>query len=345
MIDLRSDTVTKPTPAMRKAMYEAEVGDDVQGEDPAINALEEETAALLGVKAAVYVPSGTMSNQIGIWVNTREGDEVILDQDCHVYNYEAAAPAVLGRVQVRTIPGVRGIITAEQVAENINPADIHRPRTSLVCIENTHNRAGGAIYPLDEIERISQLCRARKLNLHLDGARLWNASAATGISEREYARHVRTVSVCYSKGLGAPVGSALCGPADLMQEARRRRKLLGGGMRQAGIVAAGALYALRHHRDRLPEDHANAKRLAQGISGIPGFHVDVKHVETNIVFIEVTARIPAAEVASMLGAEGVLMLPLRPTAMRAVTHLDVTRDQIDRAIEVFAKVSKWLPKW
>ena len=344
MIDLRSDTVTKPTPAMRKAMYEAEVGDDVQGEDPAINALEEETAALLGTKAAVYVPSGTMSNQIGIWVNTREGDEVILEQDCHVYNYEAAAPAVLGRVQVRTIPGVRGIITAEQIAANINPDDVHRPRTSLVCIENTHNRASGAIYPLDEIERISQLCRSRKLSLHLDGARLWNASAATGISEHEYVRHVRTVSVCYSKGLGAPVGSALCGPADLIKEARRRRKLLGGGMRQAGIVAAGALYALRHHRDRLPEDHANAKRLAHGVNSIPGFYVDVKHVETNIVFIEVTAQIPAAEVASMLGAEGVLMLPLRPTAMRAVTHLDITREQIDRAIEVFAKVSKWLPK-
>ncbi len=343
MIDLRSDTVTKPTPEMRQFMHEAELGDDVFGEDPTINALEEETAALLGKEAALYVPSGTMSNQIGIWVNTREGDEVILERECHVYNYEAGAPAVLSRVQVRTIPGVRGVLTADDIRPNINPDDLHRAPTSLVCIENTHNRAGGAVYPIDEIERIGALCAEHKLNLHLDGARLWNATAATGIAERDYAKHVRTVSVCFSKGLGAPVGSALCGPRDLIAYARRKRKMLGGGMRQAGVIAAGAQYAIRNHRERMPEDHENAKRLAVAVNELPGFSVDVEHVETNILFIEVTAPIAASDVASLLGEEGVAILALRPTAMRAVTHLDVSRREIDEAIEAFARVSEALP--
>ncbi len=343
MIDIRSDTVTKPSQGMRQAMYEAEVGDDVFTEDPTINALEEETAALLGMEAGLYVTSGTMGNQIGIWINTREGDEVILEREGHVFNYEAAGPTLLSRVQVRTIPGERGVITADQIRPNINPPDIHRAPTSLVCIENTHNRAGGAIFPLDEIERISQLCRERNMRLHLDGARLWNAAAATGISEAEYCRHVDTTSVCFSKGLGAPVGSVLCGTKDAITLARRKRKVLGGGMRQAGIIAAGALYALRNNRERLVEDHENAKRLAYAVNELPGFNVDVEHVETNIAFIEITAPIPAKDVADRLRTEGVLILALRPTALRAVTHLDISRNDIDRAIDAFARVSKTLP--
>lgn len=343
MIDIRSDTVTKPSPEMRRAMYEAEVGDDVFAEDPTINALEAETAALLGMEAGLYVTSGTMGNQIGIWISTHEGDEVILEREGHVYNYEAAAPALLARVQVRTIPGVRGVITADQIRPNINPPDIHRPATSLVCIENTHNRAGGAIFPLDEIERISQLCRERDMRLHLDGARLWNATAATGITEAEYCCHVDTVSVCFSKGLGAPVGSVLCGSKAAIAIARRKRKVLGGGMRQAGIIAAGALYALRNNRERLVEDHENMQRFAHAVNELPGFSVDVDRVETNIAFIEITAPIPAKEVADRLRAEGVLILALRPTALRAVTHLNVSRVDIDHAIDTFARVSKTLP--
>jgi threonine aldolase len=343
MIDLRSDTVTQPTPEMRTAMYEAEVGDDVFGEDPSINALEEETADLLGKEAAIYVPSGTMSNQIGIWINTRDGDEVILERECHVYNYEAGGPGVISRVQVRTIPGVRGMMTADQIRPNINPVDLHRAPTSLVCIENTHNRAGGAVYPIGEIEKISDLCAERGIRLHLDGARLWNATAATGIAEKEYAALVDTVSVCFSKGLGAPVGSALVGSRDVIEFARRKRKLLGGGMRQAGVIASGALYAIRNHRPRLVKDHENAAHLAEAVNEMDGFSVDVDNVETNILFIEVTAPIAAADVVTRLNDEGVAILALRPTAMRAVTHLDVSREDIDKAIDAFARVSKTLP--
>jgi len=342
MIDIRSDTVTKPTPEMRRFMAEVEVGDDVFHEDPTVNALEEETAALVGMEAALYVPSGTMGNQIGVWVNTREGDEVILERDCHIYNYEAGAPALLSRVMIRTIQGRRGVIIADQVAAEINPDNIHNAPTRLVCLENTHNRAGGAIYPLDEIACIGTLCRERGLRLHLDGARLWNASAATGILEREYVRHVDTVSVCYSKGLGAPVGSALCGTNEVIARARQRRKVLGGGMRQAGIIAAGALYALRHHRERLPQDHANAKRLAGGIADMRGIRVDAAAVETNIVVIEIAPPVPAAEVSRRLQELGVLINPIRPTALRAVTHLDVSRADIDAAIEAFNKVTRAL---
>jgi len=343
MIDIRSDTVTKPTPEMRKAMAEAEVGDDVFGEDPTVIALEQETAAILGKEAALYVASGSMSNQIGIWVNTDEGDEVIVERDCHLYNFEAGAPAVLSRVMIKTLPGNRGVITAAQIAEAMNPYTLHVAPTKLVCIENTHNRAGGTLFPLDEIERIAALCREKEIRYHLDGARLWNASVATGIPEATYAKHVDTVSVCFSKGLGAPVGSALCGPKEVIERARRKRKILGGGMRQAGIIAAGALYALRNNRERLVEDHANARRLAEGISGLPGMRVDASAVVTNMVLIEITAKVPASEVSARMKAEGVLINPIRPTVLRAVTHLDVSARDIEKVIEACAKVSKTLP--
>jgi len=340
MIDIRSDTVTKPTAAMRAFMANAEVGDDVYREDPMVRALEEETAALLGKDAALYVPSGTMSNQIGVWVNTHEGDEVICERDCHIYNYEAGAPALLSRVLMKTLQGARGVISAAQVEEAVNPANIHAAATTLVCLENTHNKAGGTIYPREEMERISDLCKRGDMRLHLDGARLWNASAATGIPERDYAELADTVSVCFSKGLGAPVGSALCGSQEVIERARRKRKILGGGMRQAGIIAAGALYALRNHRVRLVEDHANARCLAEAINELPGIKVDLEGVQTNIVMIEITGNATAQQVSAMMKEEGVLINAMRPKVLRAVTHLDVSARDIEKAIEAFARISR-----
>lgn len=340
MIDIRSDTVTKPTAAMRAFMANAEVGDDVYREDPMVRALEEETAALLGKDAALYVPSGTMSNQIGVWVNTHEGDEVICERDCHIYNYEAGAPALLSRVLMKTLQGARGVISAAQVEEAVNPANIHAAATTLVCLENTHNKAGGTIYPREEMERISDLCKRGDMRLHLDGARLWNASAATGIPERDYAELADTVSVCFSKGLGAPVGSALCGAQEVIERARRKRKILGGGMRQAGIIAAGALYALRNHRARLVEDHMNARRLAEAINELPGIKVDLEGVQTNIVMIEITGNATAQQVSAMMKDEGVLINAMRPKVLRAVTHLDVSSRDVEKAIEAFARISR-----
>ncbi|HPU83780.1 MAG TPA: GntG family PLP-dependent aldolase [Candidatus Latescibacteria bacterium] len=340
MIDIRSDTVTKPTPAMRAFMANADVGDDVYREDPMVRALEEETAALLGKEAALYVPSGTMSNQIGVWVNTREGDEVICERDCHIYNYEAGAPALLSRVLMKTLQGARGVISAAQVEEAVNPSNIHAAATTLVCLENTHNKAGGTIYPREEMERISDLCKRADTRLHLDGARLWNASAATGIPERDYAELADTVSVCFSKGLGAPVGSALCGSQEVIERARRKRKILGGGMRQAGIIAAGALYALRNHRTRLVEDHANARRLAEAVNELPGIRVDLEGVHTNIVMIEITGNATAQQVSTMMKEEGVLINAMRPKVLRAVTHLDVSSGDVEKAIEAFARISR-----
>ena len=343
-IDVRSDTVTKPSDAMRSAMYEAAVGDDVYEEDPTINQLEEEVADLLGKEAALYCPSGTMTNQIGIWVSVREGEEIIMERDCHVYNYEAGAPALLGRALTKLLPGKRGVITADQVAAEFVDGNLHQARTGLVCVENTHNKQGGTIFPLEEIERIGNLCRERGVRYHMDGARIWNASAATGISEAEYAKHVDTISVCFSKGLGAPVGSALAGTKETIDFARRRRKVLGGAMRQAGIIAAGALYAVRNNRERLAEDHANARRLADGLREIPDISVDPKDPETNILMIDVTAPVPAPVVAEELKKLGVLINGILPTRLRAVTHMDVTGDDMDRIVDAFAAVAKTFPK-
>jgi threonine aldolase len=346
MIDLRSDTVTLPTPAMREAMANAGVGDDVLREDPTVNRLEEETAALLGKEAALFVPSGTMSNQLAVWVSTGDGEEIVVEKDCHITNYEAGGPALLARVMVKPLAGARGVITARQVREAVNPDNVHLPVTRLVCVENTHNRAGGTVFPLEELARVGEACRALGLLLHVDGARLWNASVATGVPEREYARHADSVSVCFSKGLGAPVGSCLCGTRALVERARRRRKTLGGGMRQAGILAAGALHALHHHRDRLAEDHAAARRLAAAAVGMPGFAVDLPSVMTNIVVVEVTP--PASQVVAALREEGLLCHAIRPGAVRLVTHLGLGPADIDNAIDIMGRVagrprSAWEP--
>ena len=337
MIDLRSDTVTKPTPAMREAMASAEVGDDVLGDDPTVKRLEERTAELLGKEAAVYMPSGTMTNQVAIRAHTEAGDEVLMDMNAHVYFYEAGAPAALSGVMCRLLPGVRGIFTAEDIEAALRPKNLHFPPTKLVCVENTHNRGGGSVWPIDRIAEVSETARRHGLRLHLDGARVWNASAATGIPEREYASYFDSVSVCFSKGLGAPVGSALAGTKEFTDRARRFRKQFGGGMRQAGIIAAGALYALENHRARLIEDHANAKRFAGGIHGLPGIEVDPATVETNIVSFRVTAM-PAADLVQKLKDRGVLVLANAVDRIRAVTHLDVTTEQVEEAVGIMGEI-------
>ncbi|MBE7380890.1 MAG: aminotransferase class I/II-fold pyridoxal phosphate-dependent enzyme [Leptolyngbya sp. SIO1E4] len=331
MIDLRSDTVTQPTPDMRQAIAEAIVGDDVLGDDPTVKELEATVAALLGKEAAVYMPSGTMTNQVALRAHTEPGDEIILESQAHIYYYEGGGPAALSGVMCRLVNGQHGIFNAADLQQVLRPVDEHFPRTKLVCLENTHNRGGGRIFPLETIQEIAQVCQTQGLQLHLDGARLWNACIATGISEADYAAAFDTVSVCFSKGLGAPVGSALVGSKDLIQRARRFRKMFGGAMRQAGMMAAGALYAVQHHRDRLADDHANAQRLAKGLQQIDGIEIDLKAVQTNLVYFQ-TPGMPAAAVANQLSELGVGILATGAHTLRAVTNLMVSQDDIDDAL-------------
>jgi threonine aldolase len=334
-IDLRSDTVTKPSPEMRTAMLAAEVGDDVYGEDPTVNRLQEKVARLLGKEAALFIPSGVMANQVAIKVHTQPGDEVIVERESHIFNYETAAAAVLSRVQLNTIKGIRGILNADQIARELRSPAYYNPRVSLLCLENTHNKAGGTIYPLEEIARIRALAKKRNIAMHLDGARIWNASVATGIAPRQYAKHFDTVSVCFSKGLGAPVGSALVGTKQMIDSARTYRKIFGGGMRQVGILAAGALYALEHNIDRLNEDHAKAQTLAKAAASIQGIEIDIDFVQTNIVIMNIQKRKESAEeMLARLKRKGVLLSEIGHARLRAVTHIDVTHDQIVRASEI-----------
>jgi threonine aldolase len=330
-IDLRSDTVTKPTPAMREAMARAEVGDDVLGDDPTVRSLEEETAAVLGKEAALFTPSGTMANQLAIRIHTEPGDEILVEANAHIYYYEGGAPSALSGVMCRCVEGNRGVFSGANLESALRPADVHFPRTRLVCLENTHNRGGGKIWPMQAITEVAEAARKNRLQLHLDGARLWNASAASGIPERQYAEQFDTVSVCYSKGLGAPVGSALAGSKGLIERARRFRKMFGGGMRQAGIIAAGALFALHHHRGRLTEDHANAKLLASGLANLPGVNVDPTETETNMVRFRVSG-VPAELLAERLRGQGVLVLAVGRDTIRAVTSLMVTAVDIQAAV-------------
>jgi threonine aldolase len=331
---------------MREAMARAPVGDDVYGDDPTVKELEAEVAAILGKEDAVYVPSGTMSNQIALRAHTEPGDAVLCDQSAHVYINEAGAIAALSGVLPRLLPGVRGVFTAEDAARALvaphrfSVNTINAP-VKLLCIENTHNAGGGKVWTPEQIEAVASLAHRHHVRTHLDGARLWNAAAATGIAEREFARHFDTVSVCFSKGLGAPVGSALCGPREFVSRARRFKQQFGGGFRQAGIVAAGALYALRHHRTRLIEDHANAKLLAEGIHDCPGIELDPGDVETNIVRFKIRG-VPAGEFAERLYARGVYVLPTGPDGIRAVTYLNISRAQIMDAIRIVREVASAL---
>jgi threonine aldolase len=335
MIDLRSDTVTKPSPEMRKAIAEAEVGDDVFSEDPTVLTLEKEVAAILGKEEALYVPTGCMANQLGLKVHTTEGDEVIVEADSHIFNYETTAASFLSRVQLNTVRASdRGLLTAEEVAPAIREKAYYMPVTRLIALENTHNRAGGTVYPIERIRAIHNLARANGIAMHLDGARLWNACAYSGIPPHEYATYFDTVAVCFSKGLGAPVGSALTGPRELILKARRFRKIWGGGMRQAGIIAAGALYALKNNRDRLQEDHAKALHFAEIISEqSKNIIIDLTRVQTNIVLLSIKG-VTIERAISKLSERGVRLSAGASGLLRAVTHLDVSMEECIRAANI-----------
>jgi threonine aldolase len=337
LIDLRSDTVTRPTQVMRRAIAEAEVGDDVFGEDPTVDRLEEYVAELLGKEAALYCPSGTMTNQIGVHVATKRGDEVVLHEAAHIFSYEAGAPALLSGVQVRPVPGEGGIIAPEALRAAVRPENVHFPRPKLLCLENTHNVAGGKIFPLEEFATVASEARELGLKVHLDGARLFNAQIATGISAREWCEHADTVSVCSSKGLGAPVGSLLAGDEEVIREARRARKAFGGGMRQAGVIAVASLYAFEHHVERLAEDHERAKRLAVGLDEA-GYRVEPP--ETNIVLVEVG---DADGFLWTLAGEGVRATRRSKNTIRFVTHLDVGDEEIDAAVGAASRLAAYTP--
>ncbi len=340
IVDLRSDTVTRPTPEMRRVMAEAEVGDDVLGDDPTVIRLQQKVARLFGKEAAVFVPSGTMANQTAIRALTEPGDEIIAHADSHIYHYESGAPFALSGCSMRLMTGPRGLFDVEQVRGALRPTESHFAQTRLIVIENTHNRGGGSIWPMRQILDIAGLAAQRGLRMHLDGARLMNACVATGIDPAEWARPFDTVSTCFSKGLGAPVGSAVAGSAATIRRVHRFRKMFGGGMRQAGILAAAAEYALDNHVQRLADDHANAKRLARALVDMPKASIDPATVETNILYFDVDAKAgTAADLCAKLKAEGVWMLATAPQRVRAVTHLDVGADSIDRAIEV---LRRWL---
>ena len=339
MIDLRSDTVTLPTPEMREAMYKAFVGDDVFGDDPTINNFEERVAEILGKEAAVYMPSGTMTNQVAIRTHTEPGDEILLEQSAHVYFNEAGATAALSGAICRLIPGDRGVFGADDMEAAIRPLNDHYPRTKLVCVENTANRGGGKVWPLEKLAEVKKTADENGLKIHLDGARIWNAAAAMNIPESEIAKHFDSVSVCFSKGLGAPVGSALAGNNDFIMEARRFRKQFGGGMRQAGIIAAGALYALENNRDRLTDDHDNAKILAKGLAEINGIEINPDDVETNIINFHVQGM-TIDELIDKLNKQGTHVLPKDSITIRAVTNLMVSESQINIALDHVRKAMK-----
>jgi threonine aldolase len=341
MIDLRSDTVTRPGEAMRRAMYEAEVGDDVFGEDPTVRRLEEKVAEILGKERALFVPSGTMGNQLAIRAQTSPGDEVIVDRMSHIFNYESAGAAQLSGVQLQIVDGRRGLPDREKIEAAVRPGHYWEPQSRLVCLENTVNKAGGTIIPAGVAESIAGYCRERGLRLHLDGARLWNASIATGRSEASLAAPFDTVNVCLSKGLGAPAGSVLAGDDETIRNAHRFRKMFGGGMRQVGILAAAGLYAIEHHRELLNRDHEKARKLAETIASLDGFAVDLDAVQTNIVMFDCERDV--SSVLEMLQADGILMIQFGPKTIRATTHLDVSMDEMQRVVDVlrsrFSRIS------
>lgn len=339
-IDLRSDTVTRPTPSMRAAMAQAEVGDDVLGDDPTVIALQKRVAEIMGKPAAVFVPSGSMANQTAIRAHCEPGDEVICHADSHIIHYETGAPAALSGVMIRPVNGPAGLFDAPDVEHAVRANNAHSPWSKLMVVENTQNRGGGSVWPIDQIERVTAAARAHGLKTHLDGARIWNAAAASGLSPATYAKHFDTVSCCFSKGLGAPVGSAVCGDEATIARVHRFRKMFGGAMRQAGVLAAAALHALEHHRERLKDDHANAQRLAEGIRTIKGLSIPLA-VETNMVFIDVDPKLGSAgDIVNRLKAMNVLCLPTMAHRVRMVCHLDVHADMIPRAIDALRRAAE-----
>ncbi|MEK7200066.1 MAG: GntG family PLP-dependent aldolase [Bacteroidota bacterium] len=333
MIDFRSDTVTRPTPGMLDAMMKAKVGDDVFGEDPSINQLEALSASLFGMEAALFCPSGTMTNQIAIKCHTQPGDEVICERLSHVYQYEGGGIAFNSGASVRLIEGDRGRITAGQVKESINPDDVHKPSSTLVSLENTANRGGGSCYNFADIQSIKEVCLQNKLKLHLDGARLYNALVAKNETPLQYGEVFDSISICLSKGLGTPVGSVLIGTKELIRKARRVRKIFGGGMRQAGFLAAAGIYALENHVTRLAEDHAHAQQILRELVK-KDFTGEVLPVETNIIIFEVKERFTAAELAAKCMEQGILVIAISPRQIRMVVHLDIRPEDVQKTLEV-----------
>jgi threonine aldolase len=347
MIDLRSDTCSRPTFEMRAAMANAEVGDDVYGDDPSVKALERATAEFLGKEDAVYMPTGTMTNQVGIRTHTEPGDAVLFDQNAHVYLLEGGAPAAFSGILPRLLPGVRGIFTPQDVEAAVGRAHPFMPTTlappvKLLCLENTHNVGGGAIWPIEQLKAVAAAGRAHGLALHLDGARLWHAAAATGVSEADYAAPFDSVSVCFSKALGAPVGSCLVGSRAFTRRARRFKQQMGGGFRQAGIIAAGALHALTHHRERLRETHRMAQRFAQGLAQLERILIDPAAVETNIVRFGLK-DLDAASFVEEAHRRGLHMLPSGAHAVRAVFYLDIAPADAEQAVAIIADALRALP--
>lgn len=338
MIDLRSDTVTRPTPGMLEAMFNARVGDDVFRDDPTVNALEEKAAKLFGMESSIFCPSGTMTNQIAVNVHTHPGDEVICHKHSHVYYYEGGGMMRNSGVSVCLLEGERGVVDAADIAGQINPDDVHRPVTKLVEVENTMNKGGGACYPYVDLLAISAVCDANNLSLHLDGARLFNAMVATGTNPGDYGAIFDSISICLSKGLGAPVGSLLLGSNDLIHKARRVRKVLGGGMRQAGFLAAAGIYALDNHVDRLKEDHERARYLGNVLNDL-NFVNTILPVETNILIFTLNDRFTAKEFIDTLRQFDILALSTGPQTIRFVTHLDFTEEMAGKVEEVLRKLN------
>ncbi len=339
IVELRSDTMTRPTPSMRRAMANAEVGDDCFGEDPSVNRLEEAMSALLGKEAGLFVTSGTQGNQVAVRSQTRHGNDIIAEKYSHVFNAEAGALGALSGVQVRLLTGERGVFTPAQMEEVIQRGDnVHYGRTALVAVENTHNKSAGYPWPVDALSRVSACARSNNLRIHMDGARLFNACVAKGLTAQTYTQHVDTVSVCLSKGLGAPVGSVLAGDRATIDTARYYRKMLGGGLRQAGVLAAAGLYAMEHNISRLAEDHAHARRLAEALADLDTVEIDLDEIHSNMIFFRLRDGLDPFNAVDRLAEEGVRMLAMKPGVIRAVTHLDVSGEQIDRAIDVCRKV-------
>ena len=332
-IDLRSDTVTKPSQEMLQAITNAEVGDDVLGDDPTVKELEMYIANLFNREASLYVPSGTMANQIALKVNSQIGWELLCERDCHIVNYEAAGPVVHSGLLINLLNTERGMISAETIRQNVRPLNIHCPLTKMVALENTHNRHGGTVLPQDEILKVRQVCDEFNLIFHLDGARIWNAHVVTGLSLAELTKPFDSVSVCLSKGLGAPIGSMILGTSEFIEKCRRERKIFGGGMRQAGLIAAAGLYAVKNNIPRLADDHSNAKFLANGLNKLRLFEVDLALVDTNIILADITDGSTADQILEKMSEISVLAVPFGPNRLRFVTHLDVTKADCEEAVE------------